>query len=388
MSDIIVRVNRRAAQRVRDGHPWIFASDVAGRGSAAPGDVVRVRDTAGGLVGTAHYSSTSQICLRLLDTRAVTVDRAFYRERLAAAIEYRRRIVNFTDACRLVYGEGDRLPGLVVDRYGDHLVIQALDQGMDRATPVILDCLQELVSPAAIVARNDAAVRSRENLPLEKRALSGKAPETVAVRINGLVFHADLLGGQKTGVYLDQRENYLAVARHARGRALDCFTSCGGFALHMASICETVEAADSSADALRLAALNREANGIDNVEFRQADVFELLSGHVAAGRRFDTIVLDPPAFAKSRQAIDGAVRGYKEINLRALRLLGPGGVLVSCSCSHHVSEALLLETVASAALDAGRQLRVLERRTQAQDHPILLTVPETHYLKCLILEVV
>ena len=205
--------------------------------------------------------------------------------------------------------------------------------------------------------------------------------------MNGLTFHADLVGGQKTGIYLDQRENYLAAARYAHGRALDCFTSSGGFALHMAAKCESVEAADSSAAALALAEKNRQANSAANVEFRQADAFELLAGYAAQRRKFSTVVLDPPAFAKSRKNLDGAIRGYKEINLRALHLLEPGGILITCSCSHHVSEAALLELVAEASLDARRTVRVLERRTQAQDHPILLTVPETHYLKCLILQV-
>ncbi len=210
----------------------------------------------------------------------------------------------------------------------------------------------------------------------------------VAIRMNGLKLHADLLHGQKTGIFLDQRENYVAAAKYARGRALDCFTSTGGFALHLAARCESVEAVDSSESVLRAARLNAEVNGISNVDLREADVFELLAGHAAARRRFDLVVLDPPAFAKARQNVEAAIRGYREINRRALELLSPGGILVTCSCSHHLSEAELLEIVASASLDTGRKLRVLERRMQAQDHPVLLTVPETLYLKCLILEVI
>jgi 23S rRNA (cytosine1962-C5)-methyltransferase len=226
-------------------------------------------------------------------------------------------------------------------------------------------------------------------LPLETAVLSGEVPESVPVRMNGLTLRADLLHGQKTGIFLDQRENYLAASRYARGgRALDCFTSTGGFALHLAPRCEAVEAVDSSEPALATARANAAANGIANVNFHEGDVFDLLTGYTAARRQFSLIVLDPPAFAKSRQNLASAVSGYKEINLRALRLLGPGGILVTCSCSHHLTEATLLELVADAALDANRTLRVLERRTQSQDHPILLTVPETHYLKCLILEVV
>jgi 23S rRNA (cytosine1962-C5)-methyltransferase len=381
-----VRVSRKGAGRLASGHPWVFASDVIDRGQAAPGDAVRVLDPAGRTLGTAHYSSTSQICLRLLSSRAETIDREFYRQRLVAADERRRGLVSDTDAYRVVHGEGDLLPALVVDRYAEYLVVQTLDQGMERAKPEIVAALAEVFSPRGIVERNDVAVRKRESLPLVSGLLAGEAPELVAIRMNGLVLHADLLRGQKTGVFLDQRENYLAAARYASGRALDCFTSTGGFALHLAARCDAVEAVDSSAQALALAERNRAANGIGNVHFREANVFDLLGGLRAAGQRYSTIVLDPPAFAKSRESLEGAARGYKEINLRALELLEPAGRLVSCSCSHHVSEAMLLEVIAAAALDAGRVVRVLERRTQALDHPILLTVPETHYLKCLILE--
>jgi 23S rRNA (cytosine1962-C5)-methyltransferase len=267
-------------------------------------------------------------------------------------------------------------------------VIQTLDQGMDAAKDWIVEALVNLFSPRGIVARNDAPVRAHEQLPLETGVVFGEAPEELTVHLNGLTFLVDLLHGQKTGIFLDQRENYVAAARYAHGKALDCFTSTGGFALHMAAKCESVEAVDSSAVALAAAEANRAANGIGNVEFREADVFEILGSYASARREFSTVVLDPPAFAKSRRNLEAAARGYKDINLRALRLLGRGGILVTCSCSHHVSEAMLLEIVAQAALDAGRELRVLERRTQAQDHPILLTVPETHYLKCLVLQVV
>lgn len=382
-----VKVNRKAADRVASGHPWIFSSDVVERDHAAPGSVVKVVNHFGKPIGTAHYSSTSQICLRLLSREIQEVDRAFFARRLAEANEYRKLVVRDTDACRVVHGEGDRLPALVVDRYGDYLVMQTLDQGMDAAKDWIIEALVELFSPRGIVARNDVAVRAHEQLPLETGVVFGEAPEEVTVHMNGLAFRAGLLRGQKTGIFLDQRENYVAAARYAHGRALDCFTSTGGFALHLAAKCETVEAVDSSAAALATAEANRAANGIANVTFREADVFEILGGYSSARREFSTVVLDPPAFAKNRRNLEAAARGYKDINLRALRLLGRGGILITCSCSHHVSEAMLLEIVAEAALDAGRELRVLERRTQAQDHPILLTVPETHYLKCLVLQV-
>jgi 23S rRNA (cytosine1962-C5)-methyltransferase len=383
-----VRVNRKAADRIAAGHPWIFSSDLLDRGKAARGEAVKVIDPKGAALGTAHYSDSSQISLRVLDRRIREIDRAFYLERIANAEAYRKRVVAGSNAYRLVHGEADQLPGLVIDRYGDFFTLQTLDQGMDGAKPDIVSCLVELFAPQGIVERNDVAVRKREALPLTAGVLTGEVPSEVAIEMNGLELRADLLRGQKTGIFLDQRENYAAAARHARGRALDCFTSTGGFALHLARRCVEVEAADSSASSLETAERNRVANQIANVQFREADIFELLGGYASAHRRFDAVVLDPPAFAKSRAHLDAAVRGYKEINRRALELLGSGGVLVTCSCSHHVSEAMLLELVAAASLDTGRTLRVLERRTQSQDHPILLTVPETMYLKCLILEVV
>jgi len=377
-------VNRKAADRAASGHPWIFASDVVDRGEAAPGDAVRVLDPKSKFLGVAHYSSTSQITLRLLSTRPEIIDRMFFRDRLAAALAHRERVFQDSDAYRLVFSEGDLLPGLIVDRYGPYVALQSLNQGMDRARDIIVDCLQELLQPAGILARNDASVRKLEGLPLEVVTLAGEIPTRVQIRMNGLQLEADLLHGQKTGVYLDQRENYLAVRRWARGRVLDCFTSSGGFALHAAAQAESVEGVDSSVGALEVAQANAQANGIANVHFRQADVFEFLSG---IERRYSMVVLDPPAFAKSRRAVEDAARGYKDINFRALRLLDSGGVLVTCSCSHHMSEGAFYEVVAQAALDAGKALRVLERRTQASDHPILLTVPETMYLKCLVLEV-
>jgi 23S rRNA (cytosine1962-C5)-methyltransferase len=383
-----VRVNRKAARRVAAGHPWIFESDIVDTGGAEAGAAVVVVNLAGRPLGTAHFSAASQIRLRLLSRDIREIGPEFFAERLAAAEAYRRLVVSGTEAYRVVHGEGDLLPALVVDRYQDYLVLQTLNQGMDAARPWIVSSLVELFSPRGIVARNDAPVRSREALPLASGVIYGEVPETVEFRMNGLRLLADLLHGQKTGAFLDQRENYLAAARYARGKALDCFTSSGGFALHLAPGCEAVEALDSSGAALASAARNAALNGIANIEFREADVFVVLAAYASARRQFDTVILDPPAFAKSRSQVEDAIRGYKEINLRALRLLGPGGILVTCSCSQRLTEAAFLELVAQASLDAGRQLRVLERRTQAPDHPILLTVPETHYLKCLVLQVV
>jgi 23S rRNA (cytosine1962-C5)-methyltransferase len=383
-----IRVNRKAAGRIASGHPWIFTSDVTDRGQAQPGAAVTVLDPRGRPLGTAHYSSTSQITLRLLSNRVEEIDRDFFHRRLSAALEFRLQNVRDTEAYRIVHGEGDLLPALVVDRYGDYLVLQTLSQGMEKAQPLIIDCLTDLLHPKGIALRNDVAVRQHENLPLETRVAAGEVPPTVSIRMNGFQLEADLLAGQKTGIFLDQRENYRIASSYAFGQALDCFTSTGGFALHMAANCERVEAVDSSGAALAIAARNAKANGIQNIDFREADVFELLAGYAAGRRHFQTVVLDPPAFAKSRHNLEAAARGYKEINLRALRLLQPGGILVTCSCSHHMSEADFLAVIAEASLDAGRALRVIDRRTQAHDHPILLTVPETHYLKCVILQVV
>jgi 23S rRNA (cytosine1962-C5)-methyltransferase len=383
-----VRINRKGAHRIASGHPWIFSSDVLDRGQATAGEAVVVVDPQGNALGMAHYSGSSQISLRVLSERVEPIDRTFYLRRIATAEAHRKRVVADSEAYRLVHGEGDQLPGLVIDRYGDYFTLQTLDQGMDRAKDEIVSCLEELFAPKGIAERNDVAVRKREALPLQAGVLAGEVPETVGVRMNGLKLHADLLHGQKTGIFLDQRENYIAAARYGRGRALDCFTSTGGFALHLAPQCESVEAVDSSEASLRIAHLNYQTNPIGNINFREADAFEVLAGYASAHKRFDIVVLDPPAFAKSRQNLEAAVRGYREINRRALELLGSGGVLVTCSCSHHLSEATLLEIVATASLDTGRKLRVLERRMQSQDHPVLLTVPETLYLKCLILEVV
>jgi 23S rRNA (cytosine1962-C5)-methyltransferase len=384
-----VRVNRKAADRVASGHPWIFTSDIANLDGAQPGTAVKVADPRGRPLGTAHYSSASQIALRMLSYQVEEIGRDFYLTRLRAAEDLRRRVVKDTDAYRVVHGEADLLPALVVDRYGDYLVMQTLDQGMDAAKATIADCLTEIFQPKGIVARNDVAVRSKEQLPLETTILAGEIPDSVQLRINNLTMQADLLHGQKTGIFLDQRENYRAAAHYAcGGKALDCFTSTGGFALHLAAKCESVEAVDSSEAALTTARANAAANQIANIRFQESDVFDLLAGYASSHRQFSLVVLDPPAFAKSRRNLEAAIAGYKEINLRALRLLPPGGILVTCSCSHHLSEATFLELIAQAALDSKRTLRVLERRTQSQDHPILLTVPETHYLKCLILEVV
>lgn len=380
-----VIITRRGAERLAGGHPWVYRSDVSDAGRAAAGDVVRLRDRRGRFHGYAHYSAASEIALRLLTAEDRPVDRAFFRPLLERAADLRRRVVADSDAYRLVHGEADGLPALVVDRYAGWLVLQALDQGMDRAQPLIVELLREMFQPRGIVERNDAAVRRLEQLPLRAGLLEGEPPEHVEVAMNGLRFAVDLLKGQKTGGFLDQRENYAAAAAYVCGQALDCFCYAGGFATHLARRCERVEAVDSSAEALAAARHNAALNGLENISFTEANVFDLLKGYDEGRRSFDTVVLDPPAFARSRRNLEAALRGYKEINLRAMKMLRPGGVLITCTCSHHVSEADFLGTLAAAALDARRRVAVLERRTQSRDHPILLTVPETLYLKCFIL---
>jgi 23S rRNA (cytosine1962-C5)-methyltransferase len=347
---------------------------------------VRVVDQGTKTLGIAHYSAASQITLRMLSRRIVSIDLNFFRERIAEAARHRELVVQGTSAYRLVFAEADLLPALIIDRYGDHFVVQALNQGMNHSLPLIVAALVELFAPAGILARNDAAVRTLEELPREVRVLHGEIPKSLTMRMNGLTLFADLAHGQKTGIFLDQRENYLAAASYAHGKALDCFTSTGGFALHLAAKCDSVEAIDSSEAALDTARRNAQINGISNIDFREADTFDVLSAHASARRQFDTIILDPPAFAKSRTHVNAALRAYREINQRGMRLLQPGGTLVTCSCSQHVSEADLLQVLAEAAVDAKKTVRVLERRTQGRDHPILLTVPETMYLKCLIVQ--
>ncbi len=382
-----VTISSKAARRLAGGHVWVFAGEVENAAASAAGDVVRVAGPGGRILGTAHYSSSSTIALRLLSRTEEPVAEGFFEQRLAAALEHRRRVVRDSEACRLCHAEGDLLPGLIVDRYAGYLVVQTLTQGMDRAWKEIAGVLAGLVTPQGILLRNDAPRRQRESLAADVRVVHGEIPPAVGFRMNGLRFEADLVHGQKTGVFLDQRENYVAAAGYARGRALDCFTCTGGFALHLAPRCDSVEAVDSSARALETARHNAVLNDRTAIQFREADVFDLLRGYSLAGRRFDTIVLDPPAFAKSRGAVGQALRAYREINFHALRMLNPGGVLVTCSCSHHVGEAMLMGMIKECSTELGRTVRILERRTQSLDHPILAAVPETHYLKCLILQV-
>lgn len=386
MAEAQVVITQRGAERLFAGHLWVYRSDVRSA-DAAPGDAVRVCDERGRFLGRAFYSESSQISVRFITREDVPIDRAFLTARIRAAAAFRERVVANTQVYRLVYGEADQIPSLIVDRYADYLVIQTLSQATERRKTEIVEILQEVFSPRGIVERNDPKVRLLEGLEQKASLLAGEVPAEVIASENGVRFHYDLFKGQKTGGFLDQRENRLAAAAYASGEVLDCFTYNGGFALTLAAHAQQVEAIDLSPAAVEAGRHNQALNQISNLTFREANAFDVLKQYDEQGRRFDMILLDPPAFAKNRASVPAARRGYKEINLRSLKLLRPGGYLVTCSCSHHIPEYLFLEILAEAANDAHRIAAVVERRTQSRDHPILLTVPETHYLKCLIIKV-
>jgi 23S rRNA (cytosine1962-C5)-methyltransferase len=383
-----VVVNRRGASRWRDGgHPWIYRSDVVR--SDAPAGGVHVVDESGARVGTALWSPASQIALRMLGREHVAVDGAFWRERIAAAVRYRASLGIDGDAYRVVHGEADALPSLIVDRYGGSLVVQLLSAGLEPYRADIVSALVELLDPDGILARNDVSVRRLERLGEEVELLHGGVAEELDVHEAGVRYHAAPWTGQKTGAFLDQRENRIRAGQLAHGRALDCFSYHASFALHLAGGADHVTAVDSSADALARAERNAALNGSrgERIDFVEANVFDFLRSLDAAGERYDTIVLDPPAFAKRKDAVEAALRGYKELNLRALRLLDSGGVLCTFSCSYHMSAWLFREMLESAAADAGRPVRWLEWRGQAPDHPEIVQIPESSYLKGAVLQV-
>jgi len=381
-----VTISPRGVERLRSGHLWVYRSDVTAA-EAEPGAVVRLKDDRGRFQGRAFYSDKSQISVRLLTRDDVPVDRAFFVARLAQAESYRKMVVENSEAYRVAYSEGDLLPSLIVDRYGDYLVLQTLSQATERLKSLFVEILVEMFAPKGIVERNDPKVRLLEGLDQRVSVVHGEVPAEILTKQNSITFAHNLAKGQKTGSFLDQRENHAAARRYASGAVLDCFCYEGGFALTIADRCERVEAIDMAPAAIHAAERNRELNSISNVRFREGNTFDVLKEYDEAERRFEMIILDPPAFAKNRDSLPAARRGYKEINLRALKLLKPGGVLITCSCSYHVSEAMFLQIIAEAANDADRKVAVIERRTQAQDHPILLTMPETHYLKCIVLKV-
>jgi 23S rRNA (cytosine1962-C5)-methyltransferase len=379
-----VTITRRGEDRARHGHPWIYRSDVESVDATA-GDLVQVFGSRGRPVGHALFSDESEITLRMVAYGSAPPAGTFVKERLADAIAYRTSLSLDATAYRLVHGEADRLPSLIVDRYADYLVVQALSQGIDRRVPEIVSALVELIRPAGILARNDPRVRLLEGLEQKVEVLHGTVPERIDVREGAVDYQVDPWRGQKTGLFLDQRENREAALRYARGRLLDAFSYNGGFALSLARRCESVLAVDISEDAVARIRENAARNGLTNVEARAMNVFDELRELERRGERFDTIVLDPPAFAKNKAAIPKALSGYKEINLRALKLLPPGGFLITCSCSYNVSEAAFAEVIAAAAIDARADVSVVEKRMQGRDHPVLMTVPETFYLKCFIL---
>jgi 23S rRNA (cytosine1962-C5)-methyltransferase len=378
-----VTISSRGEQRLAGGHLWIYRSDV-GDVHAEAGAIVTVKNGRGRTLGQAMYSDRSQIALRLLTDGDAPADAALIRRRVEAAVTFRSTLAISGTAYRLVHGEADLLPSLVVDRYGDYLVLQALSQGMDALTPQIVEVLNDVVKPRGILARNDPKTRALEGLEQEVKVLSGEVPATVAVAESAIEYDVDLWRGQKTGLFLDQRENREAAALYARGRVLDCFSYNGGFALKLARQAQETIAIDISEDAVARIEKNAAQNGVA-IEARVGNVFDDLRGMERLGERFDTIVLDPPAFAKSKGAVAKAITGYKEINLRALKLLQPGGTLVTCSCSYNISEAAFADIVYSAAVDARAHVTVVEKRMQGRDHPVLLGVPETYYLKCFIL---
>lgn len=377
-------ISGRGEDRVRSGHPWIYRSDLIDV-SAEPGEVVEVRGPRDRLIGRAFYSSQSQIALRMLVRGDVAVDEGFWRARLRAAIEYRAALSIDATAARLVHGEADLIPSFIVDRYGDYLVLQALSQGADRVTPTLVPLLVELTGARGVLARNDPRVRQLEGLDQSVGVLHGDVPETIVVREGAVEYDVDPWHGQKTGLFLDQRENHSAAAAYASGRVLDCFSYHGGFALQLARRAEHVEALEISADAAARIAANAARNGVTNVDAREVNVFDELRQLEREGARYGLIVLDPPAFAKSKASVPKAVSGYKEINLRALKLLAPGGYLVTCSCSYNIDEATFGQIVYEASVDSHTHVAVVEKRMQSRDHPVLLGVPETYYLKCFIL---
>jgi len=392
----VITVNRRGAARLRGGHLWVYRSDLVPSADVPRGTLVQVRDERGRKLGSAFYSDASQIAVRLLSGEEITEAQlpSLLRQRIATAVQFRQPIARDTDSYRVVFSEADLLPGLIVDKYNDVLSMQALTQAFDRADlrQIVIEALAEHFPICGLVERVDPHIRELEQLPQRASQLVRGDRSTTIFTMNGVRFHFDGLCGQKTGAFLDQRENYAAAARYAHGEALDCFTYQGGFALHLARVCESVTGVDSSRPALEVAEqneqLNRAADRCGEIEWIEANAFDLLKDYATAGRQYDTIVLDPPAFAKTRRTVPTALRGYKELNLRALKMLRPGGILVSCSCSFHVSEAEFLEMLGSAAADAGRRVRILEKRSHAQDHPTLLNVPETAYLKCIIVNLV
>ena len=379
-----VVISARGEERVRSGHPWIYRSDVVDV-HAGGGDIVEVIGPRRRRIGSALFSDQSQISLRVLTVGENVADESLFRTRIEAAIRVRESLGLDASAYRVVHGEADLLPSLIVDRYGDYLAVQALSQGTDRLLPALTSMLVDLLKPAGILARNDPKVRALEGLEQSISVLHGDVPESVMVREGPIAYDVDMRKGQKTGLFLDQRENREAADRYAHGRLLDCFSYTGGFALRLARKCPEAEALDISADAVERIRANAIRNGVPHLQAREVNVFDELRRLERSGARYDTIVLDPPAFAKNKASIPNAMAGYKEINLRAMRLLNPGGYLITCSCSYNVNEDMFAEVIHQASIDSHTPVAIVEKRIQGRDHPVLVGVPETYYLKCFIL---
>ena len=381
-------VSAKGARRWDAGHPWIYRSDVLQRPDGAAG-AVRVSDQRGKPLGVALWSPRSEISLRLMDRAPdAALDAAWWSRMIGKAIARRAGFDDDANAYRLVHGEGDGLPSLVVDRYDRWLVVQLMSAGLEQYRREIVDALRAIAHPEGILARNDVSLRVKEGLETTVELLDGTVPDEIEVHEHGIRYLAAPWRGQKTGAFLDQRENRALVGRVARGRALDCFSYHGSFALHLAQRADQVTALDASAHALTRAEENFRRNGLSNGTFVEANAFEYLNARERDRTRYDTIVLDPPAFAKTRPALAGALRGYKEINLRAMRLLAPGGLLFTASCSYHLTKSLFLEMLEAAAADSGRRIVLRELRGQARDHPEVLTIPETGYIKGALLEAI
>jgi 23S rRNA (cytosine1962-C5)-methyltransferase len=393
MNESKITIKKRGAERIKNGHLWIYRSDLV-QPKADGGSVVSVFDERKKFLGKAFYSNKSEIALRVLTVNDDKIDQNFWRRHIRNAAQRRdfnqkSKIKNQkSNAFRLIYSEGDLLSSLIVEVYDDVLVMQTLSQGTERLKQTFAEILQEEFQPRAIVERNDVKVRELEGLPLQTGVLLGECPAEITIEQDSIKFYVSTLSGQKTGAFLDQRENRLALRKYAHGNALDCFTFNGGFALNLAQTCKKVAAIDISPEAVELAQRNAALNEINNVSFQTGNVFDYLRELENSREKFDTIVLDPPAFAKNRASLSGAIRGYKEINLRALKLLKTNGILATCTCSYQMSEANFLKIIEEAALDAKRRVQLIEKRTQSSDHPILLGMPETYYLKCLILRVI
>lgn len=391
-----ITVSNRGALRLKSGHLWVYRSDVSQAEGAAPGALVHVRDERGRPLGTALYSSSSQIAIRLLTSKAIGEAELLplLRQRLDHAVAFRENNVRDADSYRVIFSEADLLPGLIVDKYNDILVMQVLTQAFDREDfrHTVTEKLVEHFPGASVLDRVDSHIRELEQLPARESQLISGEKSATHFTLNDVRFNFDALSGQKTGAFLDQRENYAAAARYANGEALDCFTYQGGFALHLARVCSKVTAVDSSRPALEVAEqneqLNRGAHTCGDIKWIEANAFDLLKDYSAAGNQYDTIVLDPPAFAKTKRVVETALRGYKELNLRALKMLRPGGLLVTCSCSFHVEQSQFMAMLEAAVADAGRRVRILERRGASLDHPTLVGVPESSYLKCVVSQII